>query len=393
MLTRFRLVNFRSHTDSTLHLSPLTAIVGPTGSGKSNLFKGLVMLQNTIHRSLSELFPPGIGEFQWVRSRWANQTDPITLEADLDDLQDFPGEQARYTLTIADSPNGLYIVDEALQRKSEGADWQWVFRRRGKPAALGEFGFVDPYAPTLLQKVWHADVAQPGAPGVRFARSIARSLSSIGYYHLEVSALKSLGTSEVAERIGYWGHRLPDFIAWTKEGPEGAPVFAAILQKLKELLPEIKDLLVTQVNPDQQGLAVQCQDYNGYITARDLSDGTLFTLGMLAILYGPRRPSLLCLEEPETGLHPRRLRWLFDQILSLVSPEPGSRRTQVLISTHSPDLVNLVSDRRERIQVIESKMGRSRVRPLPEILEQIRQPEDADVSIGHAWATGLYEGL
>lgn len=374
---------------------PLSLLVGPAGAGKSNLLRGLQLLQNSIHRTLSELFPPGLGEFQWVRSRWARTTDPITFEVDVSALDGFPGEQARYRIEIADAPQGLYIVKETLQRRCEQeTDWRWVFERKHRPGSLGEFGYVDPYEPSILYKVWHAGAPSPRLPvSVAFARAVARVLSSFGYFHLEVSELKSLGSGNPAERIGYYGGGLPDFVAWAKSKPEGVDgLFDQILAKMKEILPELDDLLVTQVG-EQQGLAIQCKGHNGYITARDLSDGTLLTLGLLSILLSPRRPSVLCLEEPETGLHPRRLRWLFEHLIGIAYPKGGERRTQVVLTTHSPDLVNLFSDMTDSIFVIEAKNGRSRVRPLLDIIKQLGHNADTGQSIGHAWATGLYEGL
>lgn len=395
MITRFHMENFRSHGDSVVELAPIALLVGPAGAGKSNLLKGLQLLQNSTRYTLPELFPPGIGEFQWVRSRWARTTDPIAFEADLSELDGFPGEQARYRLEIADSPQGLYIHAESLQRRVDASsDWQWVFQRKHRPALMGEFGFVDPYEPSILHRALRVVMEPSNWLNVRFARSIARELSWLGYYHLEVSELKSLGQGRAVSRIGYYGSGLPDFIAWAKSKPDHAPdLFENLLAKMKEILPELKDLIVTQLGSEQQGLAIRCEDYKGYIQASELSDGTLLTLGLLSILLSPVRLELLCLEEPETGLHPRRLRWLFDHLISLAYPKAGERRTQVILTTHSPDLVNLFSDMTDSILVVEAKGGRSRVRPLPEILQQLGQPVDGNQSIGHAWATGLYEGL
>ena len=83
MITHLRLINYRSHADTTLRFEPLSLMVGPVAAGKSNVFKGLMLIQNSIHRSLVELFPPGLGEFHWVRSRWADETAPIGFEVGL----------------------------------------------------------------------------------------------------------------------------------------------------------------------------------------------------------------------------------------------------------------------------------------------------------------------
>ena len=69
MIRALSLTNFRSHAQSTLLMEPMTLMVGPAGSGKSNVFKAMVVLQNSVHRMLVEMFPPGLGEFHWVRSR------------------------------------------------------------------------------------------------------------------------------------------------------------------------------------------------------------------------------------------------------------------------------------------------------------------------------------
>ncbi len=58
MIKALKLTNFRSHAQSTLQMEPITLMVGPAGAGKSNVFKAMVLLQNSIHRTLVEMFPP-----------------------------------------------------------------------------------------------------------------------------------------------------------------------------------------------------------------------------------------------------------------------------------------------------------------------------------------------
>jgi len=369
-------------------------MVGPAGAGKSNVFKAMLVLQNSIHRTLVEVFPPGLGEFHWVRSRWAGETDPIGFEVHIDNVPGYPNCTAKYVLKIADSPTGLYVLEETLTRQECDQGALWVFQRRPKRPQMGEFGVVEWDMPTTLHRVWH------GAPGVnlnatnvRFARAVAQALSRFGYYHLEVSELKALGIGQDSERIGYYGEGLPEFIAWAKSDPERTSIYESILAEMRELLPSLDSIITTQVGTDRQGLAFSFKGQRGYITARDMSDGTMFTLGMLCLTNTPHKPQVLCLEEPETGLHPRRLRWLFEKFIALAYPPEGQTPTQVLMTTHSPSYVDLFKDMLPSVQVVEQHDGQTKITPLLDILQRLHIDDGGKEGIGYQWATGLFEEL
>jgi predicted ATPase len=117
------------------------------------------------------------------------------------------------------------------------------------------------------------------------------------------------------------------------------------------------------------------------------------TLGLLGIMHSPIKQSALCLEEPEKGLHPGRLRWLFDKLIELAYPDHEAIPVQVLISTHSPEFVNLFKNMRDSVSIFESFGGRTRVRRLNEITESLHLDSGNDEPIGSLWATGLYENL
>lgn len=133
----------------------------------------------------------------------------------------------------------------------------------------------------------------------------------------------------------------------------------------------------------------------GYVAAPDLSDGTLLILGLLSLIHGPMRPTLLCIEEPEAGLNPRRLRWLFERFLALAYPKDGREATQVIFSTHSPWLIDLFGDDlQDSVLLVEQDQGRSRVKSLVDIQrESLHQEPTPGDPIGHLWASGVYEGL
>jgi len=265
MIKTLRLTNFRSHAESTLQMEPITLMVGPAGAGKSNVFKAMVVLQNSIHRELVEIFPPGLGEFHWVRSRWADETDPIGFEVQVDQIPDYPDSVAKYVLKMADSPAGLYVLEETLTRRQGEEPENWVFQRRPKRLQMGDFGVVEWNMPTTLHRVWHsAPGVQAQSPNVRYAKAVAKALSRFGYYHLEVSELKALGTGQDTDRVGYYGEGLPDFIAWTKSDPERTPIYESIVSDMRQLLPSLESIIVTQNRADKQGLATWLHNGTGF---------------------------------------------------------------------------------------------------------------------------------
>jgi hypothetical protein len=335
-----------------------------------------------------------LGEFHWVRSRWAAETDPIGFEVQVDQIPDYPDCTAKYVLKIADSPAGLYVLEETLTRMQGGQHDDWVFQRRPNRAQMGEFGVLEWDMPTTLHRVWHgATGVHPLAPNVRFAKAVAKALSRFGYYHLEVSELKALGTGQDTDRVGYYGEGLPDFVAWIKSDPERTPIYEAIMSDMRQLIPSLESIIVTQNRADKQGLAFNFKEQRGYTTAPDLSDGTMFTLGMLCLLNAPHKPGVVCIEEPETGLHPRRLRWLFEKFAALAYPPIGEVPTQIVLTTHSPSFVDLFKDMLPSIQVVEQREGRTRITPLSDILQNLRISDNGDEGVGYQWATGLFEGL
>lgn len=393
MITRVQFENFRSHVLSEFSLRPINLLIGAVASGKSNLFKGLLLLQNSVNRSLADMFPPGLGEFQWIRSRWADERAPIGFDIDIQGLRDEPGTTANYVLRIGESATGPFILEETLRRRSPDGRVELIFERRGtQPQEIEDFGPVEPRDSTLLNRAHRGYPAiHMSAPRAIFAKEVARSLNRFGYYHLSAPELKSLGTSQSWDRIGYYGDRLPDFIAWAKSSEGVSPIYEQIHNSMMELLPEIESIVVTNVQSHQHGIAIAFRGQRGYIAAPDLSEGTLLTLGLLSLIHSPRRPALLCVEELDSGLNPQRVRWLFERFVGLAHPHlgNGTEPTQIILSTHSPWLADLFDTMRESVLLVECIGGRSIVTPFVDVLEK----NDPGSSTSPDWTKGLFGKL
>ena len=130
----------------------------------------------------------------------------------------------------------------------------------------------------------------------------------------------------------------------------------------KEILERLQDLYegVNDFEPIVEGGSVQVFFTEGdfSIPATRLSDGTLQYLCLLAILCDPEPPPLICIEEPELGLHPDVLPKLADLLVS------ASKRTQLIITTHSDILVDAMTERPETVVVCEKHNGQTEMRRL-----------------------------
>jgi predicted ATPase len=130
----------------------------------------------------------------------------------------------------------------------------------------------------------------------------------------------------------------------------------------KAILDGLRDLYegLTDFEPIVEGGTVQVFFSEGdfSIPATRLSDGTLRYLCLLAILCDPAPPPLICIQEPELGLHPDILPKLADQLVA------ASERTQLIVTTHSDILVDAMSERPEAVVVCEKHDGQTEMRRL-----------------------------
>jgi predicted ATPase len=130
------------------------------------------------------------------------------------------------------------------------------------------------------------------------------------------------------------------------------------------------------------------------IPAQDLSHGTLFALAILTIAYSPEPPTVVCIEEPDRGIHPRLLRDLQDALYRLCYPENyGENRepVQVIATTHSPYMLDLYCDHPEEVVIAEK-------RPDCATFERLSDRTDldeilGDANLGDVWYSGILGGV
>lgn len=154
----------------------------------------------------------------------------------------------------------------------------------------------------------------------------------------------------------------------------------AFLEVLSEIYDGVDDFDISV-----EGNTVQVYLHEGEFTipAIRLSDGTLRYLCLLAILLDPTPPPLICIEEPELGIHPNIINKLADLL------KEASTRTQLIVTTHSQQLVDNFTESPEDIVVCEKRSGQT-------TLERLDAKEMSiwldKYSLGDLWSSGEIGG-
>jgi predicted ATPase len=170
--------------------------------------------------------------------------------------------------------------------------------------------------------------------------------------------------------------------------------FEALNEELGRWLPEFDRILFDTPSNGHRAFLLRTRKGRHAVPAPDLSQGTLLALTMLTLAYLPDPPPIVCLEEPDRGIHPRLLRHVQDALYRLSYPESaGEARqpVQVLATTHSPYFLDLFRDHPEEI-VIAHKVGQEarfeRLSDQPAIAEML-----GEAPLGEIWYSGILGGV
>jgi predicted ATPase len=155
-----------------------------------------------------------------------------------------------------------------------------------------------------------------------------------------------------------------------------------IVSYLKKFNPRIKDYSIRILGGTVQ-LFVREEGLEKPISAMRLSDGTLRYLCLLAILCHPEPPPLICIEEPEVGLHPDILPTIAELLID------ASQRTQLIVTTHSDILVSALSDVPEAVLVCEADEDGTHFKRLDK--ENLKEWLE-EYSLGELWLKGEIGG-
>lgn len=180
-------------------------------------------------------------------------------------------------------------------------------------------------------------------------------------------------------------------LAWYLSGLylEHPAQFREIVSRLKEVIPVVQDLRIHRalLNKGQVGFELlfdtQAADN---IPAHSVSEGTLLTLGILAVLHSPQKPQLVLIDNLDQGLHPRALKNLIGQLRRIQEQDP---ELQIVATSHSPYLLDAVLPEEVLLTSLD-EAGYTAVKPLtahPEYdrWKDLMAPGEFWSTVGEGW--------
>lgn len=166
--------------------------------------------------------------------------------------------------------------------------------------------------------------------------------------------------------------------------------FFQALKTVRDLVPGLDDLDITTPSPSKRRLDLVVE--NGFhINGNSTSTGVRFLLAFVALAYHPSPPKVILLEEPETGIHPKRLADVVKLLREITQGKHGAHPAQVILTTHSPYLLDLVNLQSDQVLVFRRQEDGSRTAE-PADTDRLRLFLD-EFLLGEVWYNQGEEGL
>ena len=351
-ITRVVLKNYKSIAACDVQLEPLTFLVGRNGAGKSNFLDALRFVADALNLDLGHAIRDrgGINDVR-RRSRGHPNHFSIRLEFVLPE-----GLTGHYAFRIGTRPPGGYEVQtEECQIQNEQLLTPEEYFRV-------ESGTVTDTSAEVAPAAASDRLYLVNASGLPEFRPVYDAFSRMGFYNLNPDKIRDLQAPDPRDVLLRDGSNLTS--VFTKLSPI---VKKNIEEYLSVVVPGIHTVDVKGFGPKEtlefrQDVAGDTHRWR--FLANNMSDGTLRVLGILVALFqgddAQKSVTLVGIEEPETALHPGAVAVLLDGL------RDAANRTQVIITTHSPELLDDKHLDVNSILAVEAHDGDTVIAPVDE---------------------------
>jgi predicted ATPase len=386
----FRVRNFRALRDVTLGrlwnrqkqqaLTPMTAVIGKNGVGKSTLFDAFGFLADCLRSGVEEACDArGRGGFERIRTQ--GETGSIELEVYYREAGN--ARPITYELAIDIDPTGRpYVTKERLRQRRKGQTHGrpfsflmldggtgivWKGEHEGRKVVEGEEFDVSDFIATIMRAESGEESRETEVVELEDPRKLGIATLGALKQHPRISAFRrfiegwylSYFTPDAArglplagpqKHLNIHGDNLGNVVQFMER--EHPKRFQSILERIAEKIPGISRIDTEKTNDGRLLLRFNDRGFRDPFYAQQMSDGTLKVFAYLLLLEDPSPPPFVCIEEPENGLYHKLLETLAAELRDhATGRRRGARSSQVFITTHQPYFVDALAP--EEVWILE----------------------------------------
>jgi predicted ATPase len=373
MLSKLKVQHYKSLFDTEVDLEPLTVFIGPNGSGKSNICEALAVLSYFLRRLID------IKNNKQIITLFSDSLKSLSRNQQSIESKFWHGKQDYLSFTLS----SLTTINTASEKAQKNLDISVRLNYPERKIQIENFDksidFICKTANPLREFLVSNQYSNS---------SFFQAIREVNVYDFAPIYLSSKISSSVnMDRTGQGiANTLLDILLTNRDR------FDELQYRLTQLVPHIKSIALPR--GENQTFSIELVDRYSqhHIPASDISDGTLRILAFLTALYQENTPSIICFEELENGVHPWLLHKMME-LLKIVSTEGiTGKPVQVLITTHSPVLLNYVEPHQVRAVELD-KEGKTQVHKLPIDSVRFQKALEAyDGALGELWFTNVFGG-
>ncbi|MBL4698790.1 MAG: AAA family ATPase [Phycisphaerales bacterium] len=359
LVQRVRLQNFKSFERCDVKLSAMTVLVGRNGAGKSNFLDALEFTKDAVEKTLDFAVRERAGIDGIRRRSRMNRPTSAHIEIQIEIQISIPHGYAIYGFQLGDSKNSYNVRKEKCLIRTDNFEGSYRIER----GEWTHWSFPDHPQPAAIEP---DRLALQGLSGIPEIRPVYDAIVAMAFHNLNPDMMKNPVRPDTQRFLAGDGHNIPTIIEAIPE-----PEMSRIIEYLNRItgynIQSIKRKALGSFDTLQIEIQIADASRPWTFDAASLSDGTLRALGILASASTPINgdskrvgPRLIAIEEPENAIHPAAAAVLADALVE------ASQSRQILITTHSPDLIENSPVSPEDILVVVHNDGRSQIGKLSE---------------------------
>lgn len=350
-LNRVVLRNYRSIGQCDVRLGPLTYLVGANGSGKSNFLDALHLVRDALTGSL-DIALSERGGLSEVRRRSSGHPTHFGI---------------RLEFTLRDGQRGYYafnvgaLADRGYEVQGETCSLGVGGRGHG-PHFEVERGQVKFSSEDTFPALTADRLALVAASGLKAFRPVFDGLTAMGFYNLNPRVMREPQKPQDGRLLKPVGENIASVIGHlARTSPENLRLIEEYLGTVVPIISGVQRKALGSLETLEFKQEVGGSGHPWRFAAQNMSDGTLRALGVLTALFQGNpdyAPTLVGIEEPETALHPAASRALREAL------NRASARTQIIVTSHSPDLLDDADLDPLALRAVVSNSGETALAPL-----------------------------